>query len=176
MRDFRFRQIGVIRTPFDDPRHAPIQPVYAKGVAGRVDVLPEFTEGLGDIEGFSHVHLVYVFHRSTETRLRVKPYLQDVERGIFATRAPCRPNPIGMSLVRLVGREGNVLHVEDVDALDGSPLLDIKPYVPRFDVRPDARAGWQEDVDDETAERLGRPLDAGGPGDRDPKRDRGRPE
>jgi len=168
VRDFRFRQIGVIRTPFDDPSRGPIQPVYAKGVAGRVEVIPEFADGLDDLDGFSHVHLVYVFHRSTETRLRVKPYLQDVERGVFATRAPVRPNPIGLSLVRLVRREGCVLHVEDVDALDGSPLLDIKPYVPRFDVRTDARAGWQEDVDDETAERRGRRLDASGPGDRDP--------
>ncbi len=156
MRDFRFRQIGVIRTPFDDPSRAPIQPVYTKGVAGCVDVLPEFTEGLGDIDGFSHVHLVYVFHRSTETKLRVKPYLHDVEHGIFATRAPVRPNPIGLSLVRLIGREGCVLHVEDVDMLDGSPLLDIKPYVPRFDVREGACAGWQEDVDDETARQLER--------------------
>ncbi len=156
MRDFRFRQIGVIRTPFDDPSRAPIQPVYAKGVAGQVDVLPDFADGLDDIEGFSHVHLVYVFHRSTETRLRVKPYLQDVEHGIFATRAPVRPNPIGLSLVRLVRREGNVLHVEDVDMLDGSPLLDVKPFIPRFDVREGARSGWQEEVNEEAARRLGR--------------------
>lgn len=168
MRDFRFVQIGVIRTPFDDPSRAPIQPVYAKGVAGRVDVLPDFADGLDDVEGFSHIHLVYVFHRSTETRLRVKPYLQDVQRGVFATRAPVRPNPIGLSLVRLVRREGCVVHVEDVDMLDGSPVLDIKPYVPRFDVRADARAGWQETVDDVTAERRGRRLDAGGPADRGP--------
>ena len=86
----------------------------------------------------------------------MKPYLQDVERGVFATRAPCRPNPIGLSLVRLVRREGNVLHVEDVDMLDGSPLLDVKPFIPRFDVREGARVGWQEEVDEETAWRLGR--------------------
>jgi len=160
--DFRFRQIGVIRTPFDKPADSPIQPVYAKGTEGRVEVLPEFAEGLDDIEGFSHIHLVFVFHRSTGTRLRVKPYLQNVERGVFATRAPVRPNHIGLSLVRLVRREGCVLHVEDVDMLDGSPLLDIKPYLPRFDVRPDARAGWQEDVSEETAQRLGKRT-----GDRD---------
>ena len=176
MRDFCFRQMGVIRTPLDDPSGGPIQPVYARGVSGRVEVSPEFADGLDDIEGFSHIHLVYVFHRTTETRLRVKPYLQDVERGVFATRAPVRPNPIGLSLVRLVRREGDVLHIEDVDVLDGSPLLDIKPYVPRFDVRADARAGWQEDVDDETAERRGRPLDAAGAGERAPGRDRGKRE
>jgi len=156
--DFRLKQIGVIRTPFDDPSSTPIQPVYSKGTKGRVEVLPEFAPGLDDIEGFSHVYLVFLFHRATGTRLRVKPYLQDVERGVFATRAPVRPNHIGLSLVRLVRREGRVLHVEDVDMLDGSPLLDIKPYAPRFDVRAEARAGWQEDVDEETAQRLGKRL------------------
>ena len=156
MDDFRFKQIGVIRTPFDKLSDTPIQPVYSKGTRGRVEVLPEFAPGLDDIEGFSYIHLVFVFHRSTKTRLRVKPYLQDTERGVFATRAPVRPNPIGMSLVRLVRREGRVLHVEDVDMLDGSPLLDIKPYAPRFDVRSDVRAGWHEDVSEETADRLGK--------------------
>jgi len=106
----------------------------------------------------SHVYLVFLFHRATGARLRVKSYLQDVERGVFATRAPVRPNHIGLSLIRLVRREDCVLHVEDVDMLDGSPLLDIKPYVPRFDVRADARAGWQEDVSEETAQRLGKRL------------------
>jgi tRNA-Thr(GGU) m(6)t(6)A37 methyltransferase TsaA len=148
-----------VRTPFTDPSRTPIQPVYATGTAGRAELLPEYAEGLEDLIGFSHVWLLYVFHRAGAPVLRVKPYLQDVQRGVFATRAPCRPNPIGLSLVRLVGREGSVLHVEDVDMLDGSPLLDIKPFVPRFDVREGARAGWQEEVDEETARRRGTRLE-----------------
>ena len=158
MDDLRLRPIGVLRTPHMDPSRTPIQPVYATGVAGRAELLPEYAEGLDDVEGFSHVCLLYVFHRAGAPRLRVKPYLQDVERGVFATRAPCRPNPIGLSLVRLVRREGNVLHIEDVDMLDGSPLLDVKPFIPRFDVREGARSGWQEEVDEETARRLGRRI------------------
>ena len=153
--DYRLRAIGVVRSDLRDPSTTPIQPVYARGVPGRVEVLPEYEEGLTDLEGFSHIHLLYVFHRSPGPQLRLKPFLQDLERGVFATRAPHRANPIGMSLVRLVRREGSVLHVKDVDVLDGAPLLDIKPYVPRFDVRDGARAGWQEDVDEETAVRRG---------------------
>ena len=96
---------------------------------GRVEVFPEYAEGLRDLEGFSHVYLIYQFHRTSGTKLTVKPFLQDVERGVFATRAPCRPNPLGLSLVRLVRRDGRVLHIEGVDVLNGTPLLDIKPYI-----------------------------------------------
>ena len=156
MDDLRFRPIGVLRTPHTDPSRTPIQPAYATGIPGRAELLPEYAEGLDDVDGFSHICLLFAFHRAGAPRLRVKPFLQDVERGVFATRAPCRPNPIGLSLVTLVAREGNVLRVEDVDMLDGSPLLDIKPFIPRFDVREGARAGWQEDVDEETARQLGR--------------------
>ena len=151
-----YRPIGVIHSPHTDPKATPIQPVYAQGVAGRAEVLPEFAEGLQDLEGFSHVYLLYHFHRAREVRLVVKPFLEDTPHGVFATRAPCRPNPIGMSLVRLVRREGAVLHLEDVDVLDGTPLLDIKPYIGRFDVRENVRCGWQEGVDEATAKRRGR--------------------
>jgi len=151
-----YHPIGVIRSPHQDPKATPIQPAYAQGIEGRAEVLPEFAEGLRDLEGFSHIHLVYHFHRSAGTRLAVKPFLQDEERGVFATRAPCRPNAIGLSLVRLVRREGTTLYLEDVDILDGTPLLDIKPFVPRFDHREGARCGWQDDVDEPTARRLGR--------------------
>ncbi|MCK4408489.1 MAG: tRNA (N6-threonylcarbamoyladenosine(37)-N6)-methyltransferase TrmO, partial [Candidatus Eisenbacteria sp.] len=121
------RAIGVIRSPHTRPEDTPIQPIFAKGVAGRVEVLPEYEEGLRDIEGFSYIYLLYAFDRADGTRLSVVPYLGDTERGVFATRAPCRPNALGMSLVRLLRREGTVLHIEDVDVLDGTPLLDIKP-------------------------------------------------
>jgi tRNA-Thr(GGU) m(6)t(6)A37 methyltransferase TsaA len=138
------RAIGVIHTPHRDLQTTPIQPVFASGARGRVEVFPEFAEGLGDLEGFSHVYPVYAFHLAGPPRLRVKPFLHDVEHGVFSTRFPGRPNPIGISLVRLISLEEDLLHVEDVDMLDGTPLIDIKPYVPRFDVREGARAGWHE--------------------------------
>jgi tRNA-Thr(GGU) m(6)t(6)A37 methyltransferase TsaA len=105
-------------------------------------VLPEFAGGLEDIEGFSHVFLLYVFHCSSGYSLRVQPFLDNRLHGLFATRYPCRPNPIGLSVVRLLGRKDNVLEVEGVDVLDGTPLLDIKPYIPEFDVRAEVRTGW----------------------------------
>ncbi len=150
-----FRPIGVIRSPHTAADSTPIQPVFARGVVGRVEVFPEYEEGLADLDGFSHIHLIYVFDRAGPAALRVRPFLDSTLRGVFATRAPRRPNPLGMSLVRLVRRQGAVLEIEDVDVLDGTPLLDIKPYVTRFDVRAEARCGWQDQVDDESAARLG---------------------
>jgi tRNA-Thr(GGU) m(6)t(6)A37 methyltransferase TsaA len=150
-----FRPIGVIRSEHRAPEQTPIQPVCAPGHAGRVEVFDEFAEGLDDLEGFSHIYLVYVFDRARPAPLKVVPYLDDVPRGVFATRSPSRPNPIGLSLVRLVERRGAVLLVEDVDILDGTPLLDIKPFVARFDARPDTRAGWTEAVDERTFRRRG---------------------
>lgn len=153
---FPVRFIGVIHSPHSSADKTPIQPTYATGIQGTAELHPEYEEGLIDLDGFSHVWLIYLFDRAGEPRLTVKPFLEDVAHGVFATRAPCRPNPIGLSLVRLVRREGRVLHLEDVDILDGTPLLDIKPYVTRFDTREGARCGWQERVDDETARRRGR--------------------
>ncbi len=151
-----YRAIGVIHTPHRDPEKTPIQPVYSGDFAGEVEVFPEFEEGLADIEGFSHVYLLYHLHRAGPPRLSVKPFLQDEVRGLFATRAPCRPNPIGLSIVALKGRQGNVLRVEGVDMLDGSPLLDIKPYAARFDRIDATRNGWQDDVEEPEARRRGR--------------------
>jgi len=153
---YTFRAIGFVRSPNTDPSKTPIQPTYAKDIEGRVEVLPEFAEGLRDIEGFSHIYLIFALDRAGEPKLIVKPYLSDELRGVFATRAPSRPNAIGMSLVRLLRREGNVLHISGVDILDGTPVLDIKPYSSRLDSRLDAASGWLEDVDSETAERRGR--------------------
>jgi tRNA (adenine37-N6)-methyltransferase len=148
--------IGIIHSPHVRADETPIQPVFAAGVAGRVEVFPEYEDGLLDVEGFSHLHLIYAFDRAAESRLQVVPFLDEEVRGVFATRAPARPNPLGLSLVRLVRREGRILHVEDIDVLDGTPLLDIKPYVRRFDERKEARSGWQDAIDDETARRRGR--------------------
>jgi len=150
------RPIGVIHSAHTKAEETPIQPAYAVGVKGQAAVFPEYAEGLRDLEGFSYVYLIYHLHKASSARLLVKPFLEDRLHGVFATRAPCRPNPIGLSIVRLVKREGNVLHLEDVDVLDGTPLLDIKPYISRFDYREDVRCGWQEEVDERTARRRGR--------------------
>lgn len=151
----RLHTIGVIHTPHHKPNETPIQPVYAEGIKGTVEVYPEFVDGLRDIEGFSHICLLYYFHKASVTKLLVKPFLEDVEHGVFATRAPCRPSPIGFSVVRLTSREGNLLHVEDTDILDGTPLLDIKPYISRFDYRKNVQCGWQERVDEAEARKRG---------------------
>ncbi|MEW5734420.1 MAG: tRNA (N6-threonylcarbamoyladenosine(37)-N6)-methyltransferase TrmO [Thermodesulfobacteriota bacterium] len=134
--------IGVIRSPYQEPSRTPIQPVAARNTAGTVEVFPEFAEGLRDLEGFSHVMLLYYFHRSRKCSLLVTPYLDDEARGVFATRAPSRPNAIGVSIVRLVSVEGNTLAVKDLDVLDGTPLLDIKPHVEGFHVHGKQRLGW----------------------------------
>ena len=155
-RPVTFRPIGVIHSPHQRPQATPIQPVYAGGARGRAEILPEYAAGLADLEGFSHVFLIYWFHKAAAPQLTVKPFLEDVTHGVFATRAPCRPNPIGLSLVRLLRREANVLHLDDVDILDGTPLLDIKPYATRFDYRENARCGWQDHVDEATARARGR--------------------
>lgn len=137
-----FEPIGVIRTPFATPEGTPIQGGLLAGVIGNVEVFEEFAGGLQDVEGFSHLILIYHLHLVRGWRAKVKPFLDVNEHGVFATRSPARPNPIGISTVRLRRRTGNVLEVEDVDMVDGSPLLDIKPFVPDFDERADVQVGW----------------------------------
>jgi tRNA (adenine37-N6)-methyltransferase len=158
--------VGIIRSEHRDHAQTPIQPVCAESSPGRVEVFPQFAEALDDIEGFSHLHLIYWLHRAGEVAsfvagpspLKVIPYLDDVPRGVFATRTPVRPNPIGLSVVRLVQRCGSELIVEDLDVLDGTPLLDIKPYVEGFDLRIGTRAGWFEKVGGERFESRGKRL------------------
>lgn len=140
---FIFKPIGVIHSPFIEKDKTPIQASRSQA-AGQVEVYPEFANGLKDIEALSHIFLLYVFHESHGYQLQVKPFLDDREHGIFTTRYPYRPNPIGFSVVKLLSSEGNVLTVEGMDVLDGTPLLDIKPYVPDFDYRTDVRVGWYE--------------------------------
>ncbi len=146
----------MIRSEHSVAEETPIQPVYAQGCLGRVEVFEEFAEGLKDVEDFSHIYLLYHLHRAGPPRLIVKPFLQDVEHGIFATRSPTRPNAIGLSVVTLVRREGNILIVDGVDVLDGTPLLDIKPYTAKFDFVQTTRNGWQDDVDEDVARQRGR--------------------
>ena len=142
MQTISYTPIGVIHSPFRDVKGMPIQPAGAEGVEGNVEIEPEYAAGLKDIEGFSHIILIYHFHLSKGYSLDVKPFLDSESHGVFATRAPRRPNPIGISVVRLVKVEGNVIHIGDVDVVDGTPLLDLKPYVPEFDVRDTNRVGW----------------------------------
>lgn len=153
MSDIRvsYRAIGVIRSEHVRPEETPIQPIFASDCAGRVEVYPEYAEGLLDIEAYSHIYLIYHLHVVKETRLLTKPFLQDEVHGVFATRSPFRPNPIGLSIVHLVGREGNTLLIEGADILDGTPLLDIKPYTTRFDHVQTERNGWHDKVDDAEA-------------------------
>ena len=136
--------IGIIHTPFHDAEGMPIQPAGAVGVKGVVEVFQEFQAGLKDLEGFSHIILIYEFHRSRGFKLEVVPFMDTQVHGLFATRAPKRPNPIGLSTVQLERIEGGNLHVQNVDILDGTPLLDIKPYVPEFDSPTEVHTGWLE--------------------------------
>lgn len=156
MSEFTLRPIGLVHSPHAEAERTPIQPSFATGIPGTVEIDPKYAEGLSDLEGFSHIWLIYLFDRAGEARMTVRPFLEDVPHGVFATRAPCRPNPIGLSLVRLVRREGCTLHLEDVDILDGTPLLDIKPYVGRFDRRENVRCGWLDGIDKTTVDQRGR--------------------
>ncbi len=139
-----FTPIGTIHSPFKDIAGMPIQPTGARTDRGTVEIFDEYASGLADIEGFSRIILIYAFHQCESCQLTVTPFLDSAPRGVFATRAPCRPNAIGLSVVRLTGREGSTLFIGDIDVLDGTPLLDIKPYVPAFDAYPDSKSGWLE--------------------------------
>lgn len=141
-----FEPIGIIRTPFPERANMPIQPPGGADVCGTVEVYEPYRAGLKDLDGFSHLILLYHFHRSRGYDLEVVPFMDTEPRGLFATRAPKRPNPIGLSVVTLDRVEDGVLYVRRVDVLDGTPLLDIKPYVPEFDSPPGARTGWLEDA------------------------------
>ena len=140
--EFIVRPIGVIRSPHRIPTGTPIQPVYAEKSDGEVIVNKDLEPALADLDGFERIWLIFGFDRAGPFKMRVVPYCDTNERGLFATRSPCRPNAIGMSVVRLLSREGNVLRVAGLDILDGTPLLDIKPYVPEFDAHPLSKAGW----------------------------------
>ena len=142
MKEVVYRPIGVVHSPFNAPQDVPIQAAAAEGVKGSVEVAGEYAEGLKDVEGFSHLILVYHCHLAQDYSLLVKPFLDDGLHGVFATRAPSRPNPVGVSVVRLTKLEKNVLHIQDVDIIDGTPLLDIKPFVPQFDQREAEKIGW----------------------------------
>ena len=137
-----YRPIGIVHSPFKETKGMPIQPPGAAKIRGTIEVFPEFVNGLKDVEGFSHIILLYHFHRAQKSELVVIPFMDSQPHGVFATRAPKRPNPIGLSIVKLLNIEQNILHIKNVDIVDGTPLLDIKPYVPEFDHPPVERVGW----------------------------------
>jgi len=139
-----YHPIGIIHSPFSERRGMPIQPAGARGVKGWIEIAAPYRQGLKDLESFSHIILLYHFHLSKDYHLEVIPFLDTVPRGLFATRAPRRPNPLGLSIVKLTGIKGGVLHIEDVDIVTGTPLLDIKPYVPSFDIVTEATGGWTQ--------------------------------
>lgn len=153
-----FQTIGTIYSSYENSESTPIQPIFAEDSSGYVKLHPDFVEGIQDLEGFSHIYLIYYLHQAGAAQLKVKPYLQDVERGVFATRAPKRPNPIGMSIVKLDKIVGNIIHISGLDILNGTPLLDIKPYIKRFDLREDCRQGWLDTIDESEMQDRGRRI------------------
>lgn len=143
--EFKIHSIGIIRTPFKSSNAVPIQS-FKSNVKGHIELLEEYRDGLKSLDGFSHIILLYWFHKAKAPKMLMKPYLDNALHGIFAIRAPTRPNPIGISIVKLVRIEGTRLYIEGVDMLDETPLLDIKPFVPDFDNRPLATSGWLENI------------------------------
>lgn len=141
-----FKPIGIIHSPFKDLEGMPIQPSGAVGIKGTVEVFEKYRPGLKDLDGFSHIILLYHFHKIHGFSLHVIPFLDSKQRGVFSTRAPKRPNPIGLSVVQLDKIQNGVLYIQNVDILDGTPLLDIKPYVPEFDTQVNVKTGWLEKV------------------------------
>jgi tRNA-Thr(GGU) m(6)t(6)A37 methyltransferase TsaA len=142
MNQIYFKPIGIIHSPFTNIEGIPIQPSAAKGIRGHIVISEHFVEGLCDLDGFSHIYLLYYFHLSKSYNLKVIPFLDDEQRGVFSTRAPKRPNPIGLSVVKLNKITLNVLDIENVDIIDGTPLLDIKPYVQEMNEVSQYKLGW----------------------------------
>ena len=141
---FEIKQIGTIYSPYKTKDGCPIQGTFKPESKGKVEIFPEYEEALETIETFSHIILFYIFDQAGEIKLSRPTFLDDASHGVFASRHPCRPNGIGMSIVKLQGRNGNILAVSEIDVLDNTPLIDIKPYVPRFDYREEAGNGWVE--------------------------------
>ncbi len=151
-----FRPIGIVHSPHKDRGKTPIQPIYAAGFEGYLEIFPEFAPGLEGLEIFSHIFVLFYFDRARPFRLKITPFFHDTERGIFTTRAPERPNPIGLSLLRLEKVIDNHVLVNDLDILDGTPILDIKPFTKGLDMRTESKDGWIDRIDPDVARRRGR--------------------
>ena len=148
-----YQPIGIIHTSFSNIKGMPIQPAGAAKIQGSVEIFKEYSEGLKDLDGFSHIILIYHFHQARSAKLIVTPFLDSLPHGVFSTRAPSRPNPIGLSVVRLLEIEQNILHIKNVDILNGTPLLDLKPYVPEFDQHPGERIGWLKQAEGQAGKK-----------------------
>jgi len=142
--DIHFKSIGVVHSPYKTVENMPIQSSASKDVEAEIEVFDKYKEGLSDLEGFSHIYVIFFLNMVKEPKLKVVPFLDTVERGIFATRSPARPNPVGLSLVELISVNDNIIKIRGVDMLDGSPVIDIKPYVPDFEKSENVRKGWFE--------------------------------
>jgi tRNA-Thr(GGU) m(6)t(6)A37 methyltransferase TsaA len=154
MKPIIIHPIGVIHTPHIDIKNMPIQPIAADGIKGQIVLLPEYVGGLKDLEGFSHITLIYHFHKIEGFELEVIPFMDTEKRGIFSCKAPKRPNAIGLSTVKLLSIEGNIIHIEQVDMLNGTPLIDIKPFYPKYDNRENVSIGWLEKNKDIPVEKM----------------------
>lgn len=153
MKTISMKALGTIYTPFEKLEDMPIQPKGAAEIIGTIELEEQYTEGLADLLGFSHIYLLYEFHMAQRTSLTVIPFMDTTPRGVFATRSPLRPNHIGISIVKLIGVEKNIVTVQGIDILNGSPLLDIKPYIAAFDAVQQSQSGWMKGSEDEVAEK-----------------------
>jgi tRNA-Thr(GGU) m(6)t(6)A37 methyltransferase TsaA len=142
----KYTSIGTIHTPFKEIEQMPIQSSGAKGIKGTVKLKKKYVKGLFDLERFSHIFLIYHFHKSEGFNLKVIPFLDNKQHGVFATRAPRRPNPVGISVVRLISIKDNILEIENVDMINGTPLIDIKPYISQFDIHEIEKNGWLNNI------------------------------
>ncbi|MGB3222357.1 MAG: tRNA (N6-threonylcarbamoyladenosine(37)-N6)-methyltransferase TrmO [Desulforhopalus sp.] len=153
MKTISMKALGTIYTPFEKLEDMPIQPKGAAEIIGTIELEEQYTEGLADLQGFSHIYLFYEFHMAQRTALTVTPFMDTTPRGVFATRSPLRPNHIGISIVKLIGVEKNIITVQGIDILNGSPLLDIKPYIAAFDAVQQSQSGWMKGSEEEVAEK-----------------------
>ena len=149
-----FEPIGYIHSPHKQLHNMPIQPSVAQGIKGYIELNKKYTEALSDLDGFSHIYILYIFHKAKPFQQKVTPYLEKQKRGLFSTRAPQRPNPIGLSVVRLISIEKNILQIENIDALDGTPLIDIKPYVNEMEALDHVQIGWLKKYTSELDSKL----------------------
>lgn len=142
--EMKFKAIGIIHSPYKTVENMPVQTSASKNVEAEIEIFDQYKEGLSDLDGFSHIYVIFFLNMVGEPKLKVIPFLDTVERGIFATRSPARPNAVGLSLAELVSVKGNRIIIRGVDMLDGSPVIDIKPYVPDFEICDNVKKGWFE--------------------------------
>ncbi|KOR31821.1 S-adenosyl-L-methionine-binding protein [Achromatium sp. WMS3] len=146
-------EIGTIKSPFNDLKNMPIQPIAAKDIIAKCIIDEQYIDGLKDLEGFSHIYLIYKFHKASRTELTVVPFMDTEMRGVFATRSPLRPSHIGISIVELLSKHGNILTIRGCDILDGTPIIDIKPYIAKFDLQENTTSGWMKATIDEISNK-----------------------